>query len=321
MIINISFTAISPDGPPQIPNRVPKLSRLGIQSMKTGKGFTLIELLVVIAIIGLLVAVILPALKAAKIQAQMVVCLANMNGLSKAYHAYTSENNTFLINGDVPRYPGQQGMDLAALTNRPPFWVDAPQNENYQYTGEPSGSDPPTLSDKQIGIMRGKLFPYVGDVSGYHCPGDLGRSLVPNSYGGQNNNPHPDNYPYRSYCISDLLNGWRDDDRKVYKMTEIVSPSKKFVFLETTDSRGWIMGSWYFDTENYSIDGLTMWHKKRSGFGYADGHAEMYKWTYEVIIQNCQMESYSDYFTLYPDINHEDVQFLLSGYVPGLRER
>ena len=280
--------------------------------MKSNKGFTLIELLVVIAILGLLIAVLLPALRAAKIQAQMVVCLANMNGLSKAYHTYASDNDTKLVNGNVIRWINQgNGFDLTSISNYPPCWVDCPQDQTYHYQGEPA-PDHPSLTEKQLGIMRGALFPYVGDVSGYRCPGDLSRALVPND-----DNPYPENYSYRSYCISDLMNGYTSDVRMVKKMTEVVSPSQKFVFLETADSRGWIMGSWYFNTAGYAIDGLTIWHKKRSGFGFADGHAEMHTWTYDVIIDAATLgPTFRDYYTL-QDHSQEDVQFLLRGYVPG----
>jgi len=61
--------------------------------MKRREGFTLIELLVVIAIIALLLSILLPSLRIAKLRAQELICKSNMNQIGKAAITYASEND------------------------------------------------------------------------------------------------------------------------------------------------------------------------------------------------------------------------------------
>jgi prepilin-type N-terminal cleavage/methylation domain-containing protein/prepilin-type processing-associated H-X9-DG protein len=72
-----------------------------MSSHKRQTGFTLVELLVVIGIIALLISMLLPALNAAREQANAAKCLSNLKQIGMAMAAYAADHKGYVVPGSI----------------------------------------------------------------------------------------------------------------------------------------------------------------------------------------------------------------------------
>jgi len=88
--------------------------------MSRARAFTIVELLVVISILGLLLALLLPALSRARAGSRSTVCAARMHQVGLGWMVYATDNRGVAVPGQAGRYPDE---------SRNVYWI----GNGYQY--------------------------------------------------------------------------------------------------------------------------------------------------------------------------------------------
>jgi len=143
--------------------------------MSRRRGFTLIELLVVIAIIGVLIALLLPAVQAAREAARRSQCINNLKQIGLAVHNYVSANESLPPGGEVnsneyPQYGWTQGPQNFSMKVRILPFMEMQNTFNATNFDVSAiwGGGPATVDGIQINrTMR------ATKINSFVCPSDM----------------------------------------------------------------------------------------------------------------------------------------------------
>jgi prepilin-type N-terminal cleavage/methylation domain-containing protein/prepilin-type processing-associated H-X9-DG protein len=229
--------------------------------MSRRHAFTLIELLVVVAIIALLMAILMPSLRQAKLQAGQVKCLANLHQIGAGLMTYTTENRDFYT---PKRWMRGGGASVYS-------WLGQSGKKSGYHWRDKHGTDNRWLNRTLVPERLGPKDPFPlaecptgEDQAAYRDPGPQYSHLTNyvvfgTSYGSN----HAGN-------ISLLGEGWAslstfDDNRGCVKTTDIARPA----LLIAAGEDGAFGNAW----RTYQ---RPRWHGRPDQFNvtFADGHSE-----------------------------------------------
>jgi prepilin-type N-terminal cleavage/methylation domain-containing protein/prepilin-type processing-associated H-X9-DG protein len=139
---------------PKSPSFIDTTPRIGSAQC----GWTLVEILVVVFILGVLMALLLPCLNAAREQGRRAVCQARIKQMYYGWHQYADD---------------YEGHLVSCLTWKPQLYLTPPRESTPWLLGRAMPSKPlETLSRDEWREMvgEGALWPYVRDMDMYGCP-------------------------------------------------------------------------------------------------------------------------------------------------------
>ena len=262
-------------------------------NMKTQKaGFTLIELLVVIASLAFLMVMLLPALAGTRQNSQAAQCMSNERQLALGWIQYARDHNDGLVNNFGLTLIDQEiaNKTYRNWANDIMSWSSSGQNLYY--------------CTNLDGLRKASFNTYVGgNIAVYRCPADNYVLPVQRQPGMRG---RPRSYSMNAYLGPHYPNGLASTDDSLHSrhfltLSAIPHPSNTYVTLdEQADS---INDGYFqpFQTLEQVIVGtgdawhdLPAWYHGGAGsFSFADGHAEIHKWSGKFIMVPVKMVSRS----------------------------
>jgi len=236
---------------------------------KKKMAFSLIELLVVISVIALLLAVLLPALASARLQAREVICRSNLRQLLLANTGYAIDNDNYY----VPAAPD----------------ITSQSGGKYRWHGVRSGPDEP------FDPAKGPLAAYLADGKVKECPSKV--NFVKGQDWSVNFEQGCGGYGYNRVYLGSRE--WRDIQFgtlhqmqcagwETTRTTEVGRPADTLMFADTAISnrKDYLIEYSFAEPPFYVYKGSPMTdfylspsihfrHRGRANVGWADGHIDL----------------------------------------------